>query len=480
MAYRFRLIVVAFFSFVCFNSLSAIPLSSGIYTHSGDRVYNIGPFSDYSSACAVFYSYRPPAYANSVFLRAENTSSRDGIMCSGTVFYRMPDSSVKSFSYVDVWYALTTKPACPANSTVSGSQCSCNEGYEEKNGNSCEKPKEPDACESLSEKCETLKGSKSYIVDLPMSKSQFKQFKPFTTCTPAGLVPGCNRGCVVSSSGFGGLNTAQDGSTFFHGEGTITSGTCLPSSPSSGSEEPDEGENPLPPSEPDDKPCKSGEYQGTVNGTKVCLPAKTKEEVIKQETVVNNDNSKTEVATTVSCEGGKCTVTETATNKDSTGATTGTASKETGITQSNFCAQNPGSAVCKSAGEDGQDDKSTFTGSCASNFKCEGDSVQCAIALEQHNTSCKLFDESNPYWQAFKDAEAGNSTGVESTAVDLASHVSVDSVIGAGVCPADIEVVVFNQTIPFAVSKFCPYFDAMGMLIMLGAAVGCLRILGSG
>lgn len=61
-------------------------------------------------------------------------------MCSGTVFYRLPDSSVKSFSYVDTWYALITKSACPANSTSSGSQCSCNEGYEEKNGNSCELP----------------------------------------------------------------------------------------------------------------------------------------------------------------------------------------------------------------------------------------------------------------------------------------------------------------------------------------------------
>lgn len=350
----------------------------------------------------------------------------------------------------------------------------------ELNGNSCELPKPPDTCEALADKCKTLEGSKSYIVDLPMSKSQFKQFKPFTTCTPAGLVPGCNRGCVVSSSGFGGLNTAQNGSTFFHGEGTITSGTCLPSSPSPGGEEPKEEDNPLPPSEPDEKPCKPGEYQGTVNGTKVCLPAKSKETVVKQETIENNDGSKTDTVTTVSCEGGKCTVTETATNKDSSGATTGTVNKETGISQSNFCAQNPGSEVCKGTGEDGQDDKSTFTGSCASNFKCEGDSVQCAIALQQHETACKLFDESNPYWQAFKDAEAGNSTGVEATSVDLASHVSTDSVIGAGACPADIEVVVFNQTVPFALSKFCPYFDAMGMLIMLGAAVGCLRILGSG
>ena len=138
----------------------------------------------------------------------------------------------------------------------------------------------------------------------------------------------------------------------------------------------------------------------------------------------------------------------------------------------------PGLGKEEGEGEDGE--KSSFSGSCSSSFNCEGDPVQCAIALEQHKTACKLFDESSTYFQAFKDAEASNSNGVESSTVDLASHVSVDSVIGSGACPADIEVTVFNQVIPFELSKFCRYFDAMGMLIVLGASVGCLRILGSG
>ena len=87
-------------------------------------------------------------------------------------------------------------------------------------------------------------------------------------------------------------------------------------------------------------------------------------------------------AKTTMDENGKCTVSETTTDKDSSGATTGESTKETQVSQSDFCAQNPGSSVCKSPGlgreeGEGEDDKkSSFSGSCSSNFNCEGDSVQ--------------------------------------------------------------------------------------------------------
>ena len=445
---HFRLIVLLFLSFLSFNSFALIPKSA---------FYSIKGFSA-STAQAVCSAY---------------SSSVGGTMATviGSVCQYEPSyGATISVSY-----------ACPINSSVSGSQCTCNEGYEEKDGNSCVLPEPPDSCESLAEKCETLNGSRKWITGLRRDVS----YKPFKTCTPAGLVPGCNKGCVINSSGNGVFYKDQSGDYYFEGEGTISSETCFPTTEGNG-EPPKEEDNPLPPSEPPEKPCKSGEYQATVSGTTVCLPAKSKETIIKEETINNNDNSTTNINTTVKCENGKCVISETTTDKDSSGATTGGSTKETQVSQSDFCAQNPGSSVCKSPGlgreeGEGEDDKkSSFSGSCSSSFSCEGDSVQCAIALEQHKTACKLFDESNTYFQAFKDAEASNSGGVESSTVDLASHVSVDSVIGSGACPADIEVTVFNQVIPFELSKFCRYFDAMGMLIVLGASVGCLRILWSG
>lgn len=464
MAYRFRLIFLLFLSFLSFNSFSAIPVESKFFWFESD--IKDGSFS-VAELCA-----------------------RSHYVRSGGRFSHIEGSYPNQYCYVFYSdgrgpfyhsFQRTSKDFCPQNSMASGSQCVCNPGYEEKNGNSCVLPEPPDLCESLAEKCETLNGSKKWITGLRRDVG----YKPFKTCTPAGLVPGCNKGCVINSSGNGVFYKDQSGNYYFEGEGTISSETCFPTSEGSG-EPPKEEDNPLPPSEPPEKPCNPGEYQYAVNGTNVCLPAKSKETIIKEEVINNNDNSTTNINTTVKCENGKCTISETTTNKDSSGATTGESTKETQVSQSDFCAQNPGSSVCKSPGlggeeGEGDDDKqSSFSGSCSSSFSCEGDSVQCAIALEQHRTACKLFDESNTYFQAFKDAEASNSNGVESSTVDLASHVSVDSVIGSGACPADIEVTVFNQVIPFELSKFCRYFDAMGMLIVLGASVGCLRILGSG
>ncbi len=463
MAYRFRLIVLLFLSFFSFNSFSAVSTVTSYRTQNPYSVtYHYG--STPEEAC-----YAAGAAQNN---RDVNWKPETRLKC----FYLYKGTSTVSFTY-----PISNVYSCPENSTASGSQCTCNEGYEEKDGNSCVLPEPPDLCESLAEKCETLNGSKKWITGLRRDVS----YKPFKTCTPAGLVSGCNKGCVINSSGNGVFYKDQSGDYYFEGEGTISSETCFPTSEGNG-EPPKEEDNPLPPSEPPEKSCKSGEYEGTVSGTKVCLPAKSKETIIKEETINNNDNSTTNINTTVKCENGKCTISETTTNKDSSGATTGGSTKETQVSQSDFCAQNPGSSVCKSPGlgkEEGEGDddkKSSFSGSCSSSFSCEGDSVQCAIALEQHKTACKLFDESNTYFQAFKDAEASNSNGVESSTVDLASHVSVDSVIGAGACPADIEITVFNQAIPVELSKFCQYFDAMGMLIMLGACIGCLRILGSG
>ena len=471
MANRFRLIVLFFLSFLSFNSfalVSKVEIYTFAYGASGPIANSKS--SSYNNLCSIFFDYISSVKPTLTFQYSYCT--QNGVRIFHSEFDNSNNSYVSGFSKIT---------SCPENSTASGSQCICNEGYEEKDGNSCVLPEPPDLCEALAEKCETLNGSKKWITGLRRNLS----YKPFKTCTPAGLVPGCNKGCVINSSGNGVFYKDQSGDYYFEGEGTISSETCFPMAEGNG-EQPKEGDNPLPPSEPPEKPCNPGEYQDTVNGTKVCLPAKSKETIIKEETINNNDNSTTNINTTVKCENGKCTISETTTNKDSSGSTTGESTKETQVSQSDFCAQNPGSSVCKSPGPgkeegEGEDDKtSSFSGSCSSNFTCEGDSIQCAIALEQHKTACKLFDESNTYFQAFKDAEASNSEGVQSSTVDLASHVSVDSVIGAGACPADIEITVFNHAIPFELSKFCPYFDSMGMLIMLGACIGCLRILGSG
>jgi hypothetical protein len=65
---------------------------------------------------------------------------------------------------------------------------------------------------------------------------------------------------------------------------------------------------------------------------------------------------------------------------------------------STFCRDNPQSSICK---------VSTFAGTCAG-FACDGDAVQCAIALEQHNTDCQLYGTSSADSTRAAQFAAGN------------------------------------------------------------------------
>jgi hypothetical protein len=64
------------------------------------------------------------------------------------------------------------------------------------------------------------------------------------------------------------------------------------------------------------------------------------------------------------------------------------------------------------------------------------------------------------------------------TEIDLKGHITVDSIIGNGQCPADVPLQVFGKTVVFKLSEFCRYFNAMGMLLFLSTSSTCLRILG--
>ena len=165
MAYRFRLIVLFFLSFFSLNSFSAIPLVSQWQVES-----HLGWSGNFPTAQLACESYPPSSTSRGPYVA-------EGLRC---YFHRSSDGALLSARLRNLGNV------CPQNSSPSGSQCICNEGYEEKDGNSCVLPEAPDPCEALAEKCETLNGSKQWIVGLRRNVS----YKPFKTCTPAGLVPG--------------------------------------------------------------------------------------------------------------------------------------------------------------------------------------------------------------------------------------------------------------------------------------------------
>lgn len=391
-----------------------------------------------------------------------------------------------------------TNNVCPENSSKQGGYCVCNSGYEEKNG-ACVLPEEPD--DPL---CGRLKDTKIPLNDFPSNfGSQSKQWiasvvgKTANSCEAgcqiSGVVNGCSFGvkggassdvqcymdtpsftgkaCALKEEAGAGETSCPDGFT----TDPASPGLCLPKqntcppgqSPSKYAqgvcipdEVKDDGkcEDPSDPSkridcEAQKSNCPAG-YVSSNYAAGVCVPS---------ENYVGKDKD----GNIIECQGQNCTV------KPGGDGTGGEGEQKT---KDQICIDNPDLQICQKKG-------AGLTGSCSSNFTCDGDSVQCAIAIEQHKMNCRLMDTNNPLYAAYENAANENASGTSSlpeSTVDLASHISTDSVIGQGTCPADIEVMVFDKPIPLQLSKFCPYFDAMGMLIIFGAALGCLRILGSG
>lgn len=194
--------------------------------------------------------------------------------------------------------------------------------------------------------------------------------------------------------------------------------------------------------------CPTGYAQSTT-AVGTCVPTK-------------DGSGKDSQGNPVTCTGGTCTTTKPDGSKES---------KEQGA----FCKENPDMAVCKES-------KGSFSGSCSASFRCDGDALQCSALQEQHKRNCQLFDTPNDASRLF-DLEAKrpqeNVLSSNGREIDLKGHINVNSVIGNGACPADVEVVVFERAVLFKLSEFCKYFNAMGLMVMLGTAVSCLKILGS-
>ena len=136
---RFRLIVLLFLSFLSFNSFSAV---------STVTIYK------------TYHPYSGHAYSGST---PEEACHAAGAAQNGKYVSWKPETPLKCFylskenSIVQYTYPITSSSSCPENSTLSGSQCVCNEGYEEKNGNSCVLPEPPDTCKEIESTCSIFK-----------------------------------------------------------------------------------------------------------------------------------------------------------------------------------------------------------------------------------------------------------------------------------------------------------------------------------
>lgn len=234
--------------------------------------------------------------------------------------------------------------------------------------------------------------------------------------------------------------------------------------------------------------CPIGQCPGTVNGVAVCAACGT---VSSGNVTTGGGTNSGGTITTTDCTGGTCvtkvgtvgpdgsitwtTYTNGSGNSASDTPAGGNGSSGNGSgdsqnqDQQSFCAENPDSIICKS---------SSWGGTCGS-FTCSGDSVQCAIAKDQHDRNCQLFDNqtdiSNKGVAAVAAGASGvSSVGVSDVSLDFASKLDQQDRL-PGACPGDRVVPVYKGTsitIPF--SKVCELAGSLSKALiafsMLAAA----------
>jgi len=168
------------------------------------------------------------------------------------------------------------------------------------------------------------------------------------------------------------------------------------------------------------------------------------------------------------------TITTTQPNGDSS-TTTSTTPPPGEDEQDAFCAENPDSPICV---------KSSFGGSCGA-FSCDGDAVQCAMAREQHNRNCTLFETETAISQLGNQVVAGNDPQSSSMpwaagqvqSQDLSNVISQQRFLSSGGM-ADKTVTVAGQSFSIPFSKANQVLQIMGAIVVTFSLIAAARIVG--
>ena len=491
MANFHRLIVLFFLSFLSFNSFSASANSFSV-----PSTYNTQHFPSPAASSSQADACKKGA---ALWASAMNFPSASGTWNgSWSCYYNDGAGSSRGDS-------LNIYKNCPENSTASGSQCICNEGYEEKDGNSCVLPEPPDPCEGLDQYCETLRNkADEWVVNN-------KKFPSLLCSKPSVFVPvigggasywgdrfpGCSRGCLMLPGGFSVSYQDDEEKWITSGTGTHQGSACSPED----IQDTEDPENPEP-QEPElakkpDPNCPIGNYLESYNGLKVCMPPKSSSGVTSTEKTNNGDGTTTESKTSVTCANGKCAVTtEKITKNNETNNVVNNVTSTTTVGQPEYCAKNPTAGVCQekkpsdkepqipgtgtgtgSGNGEGEGEGSEFGGSCDSDFTCTGDAIQCAIAKSQHQDSCKLFAPA-PAGSVPDGTEEGSAQDLQNNAhvINVQTDLDYSGLGWNRSCPADedfdIGIAGAKMTIPY--SKLCVVLSPMSDITLAITALGLL------
>lgn len=340
--------------------------------------------------------------------------------------------SCGAFSSASVYGGMQASSECPADSTLTNNQCVCNSGFKAV-GNTCQVVN----CQG--------------VVDLLQGSTLSWSGNTSSTC-----YGGCKVSCGVRGY-MSATNTSSCSSQHLFTDSTScqgsaaganTTGADLGTGTASGT-------------------CPTGQCPGTVNGQPVCVPCSNTTQAGPSNTASAPSGSTTPPISgaptgsvssqeSTSCSGGNCTTTTT--YRDSAGVVTGT--KETTEPEVNFCAKNPGLAICQ---------KSSFSGTCAATT-CSGDPIQCAIAKEQAKRACEFFAPTGPAVDAGLAAGSGTARpaghpGLDATTVSFQSTIDQTDRLAGG-CPADVPIAVAGAALVIPFSSMCSPLQLLGGLIV--------------
>lgn len=331
---------------------------------------------------------------------------------------------------------------------------------------------------------------------------------PSTYWSYSGEYPGyggyCMGGCSYALYGYEGYD-AKSGKSLAKGTMKPTGSTCTTASDVVTNDSKVNTQVPSTSpgaSSPDPSSCVNGgvPYTGTVMGKTVTVCGSPTKSSTTDTTSTSNSGSTTtnsggtqsttnstatgSTSKTTTCSNGQCTTTTNTTTTTGGGSGTSGGTSTTGTEtktqpQADYCKDNPNQPICK-------DTNSSFGGTCGA-FTCDGDAVQCAMAREQHQRNCALFDIKTPISEAGDRAAVGGDRpsdhpGANPDFIDIGGRMNGVGRVnpyGDG-CPRDIDLNVMGNTVAIPLSGACDLLKLLGEIAIGFAYIAGARIVMSG
>lgn len=362
-----------------------------------------------------------------------------------------------SFGTNEISGYISPVTECPANSTRSGSECTCNAGFVYDFFTKTCKDEDEQRCEDFNRE-----GFDSFGTEwLGGPRIRYGNKESGEYCYKDDDDP--NKGCWIHWNRDMTGGTPPDQQTW----GRYTKSQGGPCIPGPGDDDDDD--------KPGENDCPPGQMKGTINDKTYCYvpgadddfeeTTETTKTTTKDLGDGRREETTTTTTTTTSCTGGSCNTTTIIENitiiygadnepEGPPEITYGDGeSFEEGIGK--FCAKNPTSMICQESGVGDGGPKSLVGGSCRQGFQCQGDAIQCAMYREQHRRACELFEpqgteEEGLYADA--DGEIGDELDLGET--DIASLFDdTDQLTGS--CPANPVIMVLGQSVTIPYNIIC-------------------------